>query len=135
MLDAMTSAGQQAKEADPITASIIGAAIAVHKALGPGLLESAYQTCLEFELSERGIAFRSQVDVPVVYRGHAIGCGYRLDLLVEDRVIVEVKSVEALLPVHDAQLLTYLRLQGKTRGLLLNFNTPYLRDGIRRLVV
>ncbi|HKQ47195.1 MAG TPA: GxxExxY protein [Phycisphaerae bacterium] len=132
---AVTTTGQQTKDADPITAAIIGAAIAVHKALGPGLLESAYQACLEYELSERGVSFRSQLDVPVVYRGHAIGCGYRLDLLVEDQVIVEIKSVEALLPVHDAQLLTYLRLQNKTRGLLLNFNTPYLRDGIRRMVL
>ncbi len=129
------SAGQVVKEVDPLTGGIIGAAITVHKALGPGLLESAYETCLGHELAAQGIEFRAQIEVPIVYRGHTIGSGYRLDLLVEDQVIVEVKAVEKLLPVHEAQLLTYLRLLGKSRGLLLNFNTPYLRDGIKRFVL
>lgn len=120
---------------DSLTGEIIGAAIAVHKALGPGLLESAYQACLRHELSHRGIVVESEVAVPIEYRGLQIECGYRIDLLVGDAVIVEVKSVERLLPVHEAQLLTYLRLAKKSRGLLLNFNSPYLRDGIKRMVL
>lgn len=120
---------------DSLTGEIIGAAIAVHKALGPGLLESAYQACLRHELGHRGIVVESEVSVPIEYRGLQLECGYRIDLLVGDDVIVEVKSVERLLPVHEAQLLTYLRLARKTRGLLLNFNAPYLRDGIKRMVL
>ena len=120
---------------DSLTGEIIGAAIAVHKALGPGLLESAYQACLRHELRHRGIVVESEVAVPIEYRGLQLECGYRIDLLVGDAVIVEVKSVEKLLPVHEAQLLTNLRLARKSRGLLLNFNSPYLRDGIKRMVL
>jgi GxxExxY protein len=121
--------------ADPLTARIIGAAITVHKALGPGLLESAYHSCLKFELASEGLSVDSEVPVPLDYRGHRLDCGYRIDLLVERRVIVEVKAVERLQPIHEAQLLTYLRLAGKSIGLLLNFNSPYLRDGIKRMVL
>ncbi|QYK46750.1 MAG: GxxExxY protein [Phycisphaeraceae bacterium] len=120
---------------DSLTGEIIGAAITVHEALGPGLLESAYQACLRHELGHRGIAVESEVAVPLEYRGLQLECGYRIDLLVCGAVVVEVKSVEKLLPVHEAQLLTYLRLARKSKGLLLNFNSPYLRDGIKRMVL
>ncbi len=121
-------------EDDPLSRSVIGAAITVHKALGPGLLESAYQQCLAIELRNLGIPHETEVSVPIEYRGETIHAAYRIDLLVANRLIVEAKSVEKLLPVHEAQLLTYLRLTGKHVGLLLNFHTPYLRDGIKRLV-
>ncbi len=118
---------------DALTEQIIGAAIEVHRALGPGLLESAYEECLCVELGLRGIRFRSQVDLPVVYKEHRTATGYRLDLVVDDSVAVEIKAVERLLPLHEAQLLTYLRLSGIATGLLLNFNVPVLKDGIRRM--
>src|SRR6266542_2178839 len=105
-----------------LTHEIIGAAIEVHRMLGPGLLESAYEECLCHELRLRGIALQRQIDVPLIYKGAALTAAFRLDVLVEDNVIVEVKSVEKLLPVHEAQLVTYLRLAGKRVGLLLNFN-------------
>ena len=114
--------------------AVIGAAIAVHRALGPGLLESTYEACLVYELVERGIAVERQKPLPVTYRGVRIDCGYRIDLLVADSVIVELKAVERLLPVHEAQLLTYLRLSGHHIGLLLNFNVPLMKDGIKRMV-
>ncbi len=117
-------------EQDPRTESIIGAAIEVHKQLGPGLLESAYEECLCHELYLRGIQFHRQLDLPVLYKGLKLDCGYRLDLLVEDTVVVE-----QLLPVHEAQLLTYLRLAAKPVGLLINFNVPLLKEGIRRRVL
>lgn len=117
-----------------ITEAIIGAAIAVHRALGPGLLESAYEACLAFELSERGLSVEKQKALPVVYREVRVDCGYRVDLLVEGCVIVELKSLEKLQPIHDAQLLSYLKLSGLHVGLLINFNTKILKDGIRRLV-
>ncbi len=120
---------------DPLTREIIGGAIVVHKELGPGLLESAYEECLEVELIERGLHLRRQVPVPVVFKGRKIDCGYRLDMLVNDQVILELKAIEKVLPVHVAQLLTYLRLAGKKVGLLMNFHTPYLRDGIVRRVL
>jgi GxxExxY protein len=118
---------------DPITRRIIGCAIAVHRALGPGLLESAYEECLAYEMASSGLAIARQVPMPVVYRGVKLDCGYRLDLVVEERVIVELKAIEALLPIHDAQLLTYLRLSGFHTGLLINFNTTVLKNGIKRL--
>jgi GxxExxY protein len=118
-----------------ITDAIIGAAIEVHRHLGPGLLESAYEHCLRYELAERGISFSSQVELPVVYKGVALDCGYKMDLLVGDEVVVELKSVELLLPVHEAQLLTYLRLRGKRVGLIINFNVAKLKDGIVRRVL
>ncbi|MGB9631862.1 MAG: GxxExxY protein [Chloroflexaceae bacterium] len=120
--------------ADQLSGEIIGAAIDVHRALGPGLLESAYEACLGYELSLRGIAYARQVALPVVYKGVTLDCGYRLDLLVGDLVIVEIKAVEAIEPIHNAQLLTYLRLKGLWLGLLINFNVPVLKQGIKRLV-
>ncbi len=117
-----------------ITESIIGAAIEVHRALGPGLLESAYETCLAFELVERGLKVEQQKPLPVVYREVKLDCGCRLDLLVEEEVIVEVKAVDRLAPIHQAQLLSYLRLSGCKVGLLINFNVKVLKDGIRRVV-
>jgi|SRR5579883_1682659 len=121
-------------EMDAITEQIIGAAIEVHRHLGPGLLESAYEQCLCFELSQLGLQFARQVDLPVSYKGVKLDCGYRLDLVVEGEVIVELKAVEELAPVHSAQLLTYLKLSGKKVGLLMNFNEPVLRRGLKRLV-
>ena len=118
---------------DPLTGAIIGAAITVHKALGPGLLESAYRVCMGRELAALGISFQAEVPISLEYRGEAIDAVYRIDLLVDDRVIVELKAVDALAAIHEAQLLTYLRLAKKRTGLLINFNTPYLRDGIKRM--
>ena len=112
----------------------IGCAIEVHKHLGPGLLESVYEQALAFELKEAGLSGVRQKRLPVIYKGHPLRDEYRLDLLVEDTLIIEVKSVERLTMVHDAQLLTYLKLTGLWLGLLLNFNTPVMRQGIKRLV-
>ena len=123
------------QERDSRTEPIIGAAIEVHKQLGPGLLESTYEECLCHELHLRGIQFQRQIDLPVVYKSLRLDCGYRLDLLVEDSVLVELKAVERLLPVHEAQLLTYLHLAHKPVGLLINFNVPLLKDGVRRRVL
>lgn len=122
-------------EVNQITQSIIGAAIDVHKGLGPGLLESAYEECLCHELDLRKIAFERQKPVPIVYKGRTLNCGYRLDLLVEDIVVVEIKAVQELLPIHEAQLLTYLRLGSWKVGLLINFNVPLLKRGIKRVVL
>jgi len=115
-----------------LTGRIIGAAISVHRELGPGLLESAYEDCLAFEMHAIGMRFVRQMDLPVVYRTHRLDCGYRLDFVVEDAVILELKSVEKLAPIHEAQLMTYLRLSRKTVGLLINFNVPVLKDGVVR---
>ena len=117
-----------------ITDQVIGAAIEVHRALGPGLLESAYEACLTFELAQRGLKVEPQKPLPVVYKEVHLDCGYRLDLLVENAVIVEIKAVESLAPIHQAQLLSYLRLSGCKVGLLINFNVRILKDGLRRLV-
>ena len=122
-------------ERDPVTSSIIGAAIEVHRNLGPGLLESIYETCLAWELHNRGVCVEQQVAVPVTYKGLQLALAYRLDLLVEGSVIVEVKAVERIHPLADAQLLTYLRLMGLRTGLILNFNVGLMRDGVRRLVL
>ncbi len=118
-----------------LTAKIIGAAIEVHKALGPGLLESAYQTCLAHELVLRNIPFEKERPLPVVYKGERVECGYRLDFLVDEKVVVELKSVNEVHPVHKAQLLTYLKLTGCRVGLLINFNVPKLVDGVVRCVL
>lgn len=118
-----------------LTNQIIGAAIEVHKVLGPGLLESAYEECLCHELDLRRIHYTRQQSLPVEYKGVKLDCGYRIDLLVEDSVILELKSVDSLQPIHDAQLLTYLRLTGLKVGLLINFNVPILKRGLRRLVL
>ena len=117
-----------------ITGKIIGAAIKVHSILGPGLLESAYHACLAHELRKQGLAVESQVGLPLVYDGEKLDLGYRIDLIVNDVVIVEVKCVEAVIPVHQAQLLSYMRLSGRQVGLLINFHVAHLRDGIRRMV-
>jgi GxxExxY protein len=117
-----------------ITEQVIGAAIEVHRTLGPGLLESAYEVCLVFELRERGFRVEQQKPLPVVYKNVKLDCGYRLDLVIEDRVIVEVKAVEKLTSVHDAQLLSYLRLYGCKVGLLINFHVSMLKNGVRRIV-
>ena len=118
-----------------LTRAIIGAAIEVHRSLGPGLLESAYEECLCRELELQGIAFERQKPLPLEYKGLKLECGYRVDLVVDGTVVVEIKSVEALLPIHEAQLLTYMKLGGWKVGLLINFNVPVLRQGIRRLVL
>jgi GxxExxY protein len=116
------------------TVEIIGAAIEVHRELGPGLLESSYEICLARELELRGISFEFELPLPLEYKGVRLDCGYRLDLLVAGAVIVEVKSVEKLAPIHDAQLLTYLKLTGVKVGLLINFNVVVLKAGLKRLV-
>jgi len=120
---------------DNLTGQIIGAAIEVHKALGPGLLESAYEECLCHEFHLRQMDYKRQYSLPVEYKGIKLDCGYRIDLLVEDLVILELKSVESLAPIHEAQLLTYLKLTGLKIGLLINFNMPVLKQGIRRLMM
>lgn len=120
--------------ADELTEKIIGAAIEVHKELGPGLLESTYEACLEYELLRRGLSVARQVPISVNYKGIRLEVGYRLDLLVADKVIVEVKAVDELLAIHQAQMLSYLRLAGLRIGLLMNFNERILKRGIRRLV-
>ena len=120
---------------DPLSEKVIGFAIDVHRGLGPGLLESAYEECLCFELRSHAIPFRRQAPLPVIYKSVTLDCAYRMDIVVEDRLVVEVKTVEKLLPIHDAQLLTYLKLSAIHVGLLLNFNTPVLKNGIKRLVL
>lgn len=123
------------KHVNVLTNEIIGAAIEVHRHLGPGLLESAYRRCLVQELKLRDIHFKQEWPLPVDYKGVRLDSGYRLDLLVEDAVVVEAKSVEALCKIHEAQLITYLRLGGWTVGLLINFNVDVLKNGIRRRVL
>ena len=122
------------KREDELSHTIIGAGIEVHRALGPGLLESSYQICLANELRRRGLEFEMEKAVPVTYKDVVLDAGYRLDLLVEGKVVVEVKAVDALTPVHEAQMLSYLRLGGYKLGLLMNFNVVVLRDGIKRMV-
>jgi GxxExxY protein len=117
---------------EQLTEQVIGAAIEVHRELGPGLLESAYEECFCHELHLRNLKFQRQADLPVVYKGLKLDCGYRLDVVVEDLVVIELKSIEQVLPIHHAQLLTYLRLSGKKIGLLINFNVPVLKNGIVR---
>jgi GxxExxY protein len=117
-----------------LSGKIIGAAMKVHSALGPGLLESAYEACLVHELRKLGLKAETQVGLPIEYDGETVEAGYRIDVLVENVIIVELKAVEKVLPIHGMQLLTYLRLSGKRLGLLINFNVPHLRDGIQRVV-
>jgi GxxExxY protein len=120
-------------EAD-LTGRIIGAAIEVHRLLGPGLLESAYEECLCKELKLRGIDYERQKPIPVVYKGVKLECGYRIDLLVEKCVVLELKSIDAIAPIHEAVVLTYLKLSGNSIGLLINFNVPVLKQGLRRYI-
>jgi len=122
------------KPINELSYEINGAAIDVHRVLGPGLLESAYETAFCHELVLRGINFVRQKNMPIVYKDTEIDCGYRIDVLVEGRIVIELKAVEKLLPIHEAQLLTYLKLSRLPLGLLINFNVPVLKDGIRRLV-
>ena len=124
----------ETRSENQLTEKIIGCAIEVHKALGPGLLESAYEECLCYELAQQGFFVSRQVPLPVVYKGIKLDCGYRIDVLVNDLVIIELKTVERILPIHEAQLLTYLKLYHRPLGLLMNFNMPALKDGIKRLV-
>lgn len=121
-------------EINAITAKIIDTAFKLHSALGPGLLENVYEKCLEMDLREAGMVVAAQVGVPLKYKNFEFDTGYRLDLLVENTVIIEVKSVEILAPVHYSQLITYLKLYDKPVGLLMNFNSKYLKDGLHRLV-
>src|SRR5262245_53762111 len=118
-----------------LTEQIIGAAIEIHKELGPGLLESTYEACLVFELMQRGLKVEKQMELPVVYKGIQIDCGYRLDVVVEDLVILELKAVEKLERVHEAQVMSYLKLSGKHIGLLINFNVLQLIQGLKRNVM
>jgi len=123
------------EEWNKISEVVLGAAIAVHRELGPGLLESAYEACLEYELLDRGVRVLRQKELSVVYRSVRIDCGYRIDLLVEDTIIVELKAVDKLLPIHEAQLMSYLKLSGRRLGLLINFNVKLLKDGIKRIAM
>lgn len=125
-----------APETDPLTGTIIGAAIDVHRALGPGLLESAYEACLTYELRLRRLKVETQRPLSIFYKDVMLDCGYRLDLVVEGQVIIEIKSVNAIAPIHEAQLLSYLRLYGTSvRGLLINFNEKRLVEGVRRMKI
>ena len=120
---------------EELTSEIIGAAIEVHRVLGPGLLESAYEECLCRELELRQVRFQRQVALPVSYRGLQLNCGYRLDLVVEEKVVLEIKAVESLASIHQAQLMTYLKLSGRRAGILMNFNVVLMKDGLKRIVL
>jgi len=120
---------------EELTGKILGAAIEVHKVLGPGLLESVYESCLCYELRLRGISFERQVELPIVYKGVALPCSFRIDIIVENAVLIELKAIERLLAIHEAQLLTYLRLSGKRVGFVMNFNVAVLRHGIARKIL
>ncbi len=125
---------EMGKTDEGLTETVIGASIEIHKELGPGLLESTYETCLAFELENRGISFKRQLELPINYKGLNLDAGYRIDILVEDRLILELKAVEKIHPIHEAQLLTYLKLTNCCIGLLINFNTHLLKCGIKRMV-
>jgi GxxExxY protein len=121
------------RDINQVSGAIIGACIEIHKAVGPGLLESAYRECLCYELSVAGLGFEREKALPIEYKGVKLDCGYRLDLVVENTIVVELKNVERLAPIHSAQLLTYLRLTKLSLGLLINFNVPVLAQGVRRI--
>ena len=120
---------------DRLSNRVIGCALEVHRHLGPGLLESTYEQCLAHELKMEGIPFKLQYPLPVQYKGIKLDCGYRIDLLVDDRIIIELKSVERVLPIHQAQLFTYMKLSATSIGLLPNFNVKFMRSGIKRMVL
>ena len=126
--------GENQEKRDPLTEKVIGCAIEVHRILGPGLLESAYQRCMLFELRKQGLAVETEVPMPVNYKGEVLDCGYRVDILVEKSLILELKAAEAILPIHQAQILTYLKLSGLRLGLLINFHQPRLIDGLKRFI-
>ena len=130
----MATASIRRISANEVSHAIITAAMRVHTELGPGLLESTYTACLQYELGQAGLRSATQVGLPVVYHGVKLELGYRIDLLVEELIVVEIKSVDAVSPVHQAQILSYLKLSGKSIGLLINFNVVHLKDGIRRFV-
>jgi len=132
MKDASTETDRQML--NDLTGKVIGLCIEIHRELGPGLLESAYEECLAYELSKAGLRFERQRPLPVHYKEVQLDCGYRLDLVIEDALIIELKAVMELHPIHEAQLLTYLKLDGKSLGLLINFNVPVLKQGIKRVV-
>jgi GxxExxY protein len=134
-IDDPTTIDYTTRPYDAVTREIIGAAIEVHKALGPGLLETTYEACLIYELKQKGLRVEWQKSVPVEYKEVKLDCGYRLDLLVEESVIIEIKSVAELLKIHEAQMLTYLKLTGCNIGLLINFNVWRLKQGIRRIII
>lgn len=127
--------GENQEKRDPLTEKVIGCAIEVHRNLGPGLLESAYQRCMLFELRKQGLAVETEVPMPVNYKGEIMDCGYRIDMLVEKSLIVELKAVEALLPIHEAQILSYMKLSGIRIGLLVNFHQSRLVDGLKRFIL
>ena len=120
------------QERDPLTHKVIGCAIEVHRNLGPGLLESAYEICLAYELKHADLLVERQLELPIRYKDVNLDCGYRVDMIVEKQLLIELKAVSELLPVHEAQLLTYMKLTNISKGLLLNFNVPILKDGIKR---
>jgi GxxExxY protein len=120
---------------DELSSKVIGCAIEVHRELGPGLLESTYEQCLAYELNQAKIPFKLQVELPVEYKQIRLDCGYRIDLMADDRLIVELKSVDQLLAIHEAQVLTYMKLAGMKVGLLINFNVAVLKNGVRRFVI
>ncbi len=124
----------ESQKINRITEKIIGCSIEVHRNLGPGLLESAYEKCLCYELTQAGFEYKQQLPLPVIYKGINLECGYRMDVVVEDLVIVEIKAIERILPVHEAQLLSYLKLYNKKVGLLMNFHVPMLKSGLKRIV-
>jgi len=130
-----TKGTKQGFEFDELSHRVIGCALEVHRALGPGLLESVYQQCLGRELALAGIRFKSEVPLPVEYKGVQLDCGYRMDFVVDGQLIVELKAVDKLLPVHEAQLLTYMKVASVPVGLLINFNVPLLKQGLKRFVL
>lgn len=113
---------------------VIGAAIGVHRRLGPGLLESTYEACLCYDLVEQGVSIERQKPLPIIYKGINLHCGYRIDIMVDRKLIVELKAIQMLAPIHEAQMLTHLKLSGCTLGLIINFNVPILKDGVKRIV-
>jgi len=124
-----------APETEETARAVVNSGLAVHRALGPGLLESAYEHCMAFELQRSGRRVRRQVALPIVYEGTKLDAGYRIDLMIDERVIVEIKSIEALAPIHDAQILTYLRLSGRRLGFLINFNVALFKEGVKRFIL
>lgn len=131
----MTVAAVQHRTANEVSQDIIGAALRVHSELGPGLLESTYEPCLAFELRESGHQVETQVALPVIYHGVHLEVGYRVDMVVDSIVVVEIKAVDAVAPIHEAQLMSYIKLSGKSLGLLINFNVVHPKDGIKRRVI
>jgi GxxExxY protein len=127
--------GEPSASLDRLVRSVVDAGLKVHRTLGPGLFESVYEQCLAFELQSRGVRFRRQAVLPIIYEGARLEAGFRLDILVDDKIVVEIKSVDALSRLHEAQVLTYLRLSGCSIGLLMNFNTVLFKQGVRRLVM